>query len=244
MGRPRQASEQPLLVEAPGGPGFPTWQWERQCQAEGRWPVAGVDEAGRGPLAGPVVAAAVILPFGEPWPGLNDSKQLPAAERDRLAAEVRLRALAVGVGVASVPEIDALNILYASHLAMARALAELPVPACFALVDGLPVRGLPCPHLALPKGDSRSLSIAAASVIAKVTRDALMRRLGDEHAGYGFEQHKGYPTPQHLAALAERGPCPIHRRTFRPVAALLTTPPPEIAVLPLAEPAEQNRPHP
>lgn len=235
MARRRKDGESALLLAVPETPALPTWRWESQCQAEGRSPVAGVDEAGRGPLAGPVVAAAVILALGEEWPGLNDSKQLVETERDRLAAEIRLRALAVGVGTASVEEIDSLNILRASHLAMARALAELPVPPAFALVDGLPVRGLPCPHLALPKGDALSLSIAAASVIAKVTRDALMRRLAEDHAGYGFERHKGYPTPEHLAALAEHGPCPVHRRTFRPVAVLLAGVPPTPAALPLDE---------
>jgi ribonuclease HII len=168
-----------------------------------------------------VVAAAVVLPFGGDWPGLTDSKQLPPEERARLAPLIRAQALAVGVGIASVEEIDALNILRASHLAMARALAEVGRAACFALVDGLPVQGLPCPHRALPKGDALCLSIAAASVIAKVTRDRLMEELDAAHPGYGFARHKGYPTPAHLAALAERGPCAIHRRTFRPVAELL-----------------------
>src|SRR5262249_18417474 len=149
----------------------PSWSVERGCRAAGRWPVAGVDEAGRGPLAGPVVAAAVILPHGD-WPGLNDSKQLPGAERERLAAVLRRAALAIAVGVALVEEIDRLNILRASHLAMARALRELEargLAPALALVDGLPAHGLPCPHRAIPHGDALCLSIAAASVIAKVT---------------------------------------------------------------------------
>jgi ribonuclease HII len=196
----------------------PSWIWEEACRATGTWPVAGVDEAGRGPLAGPVVAAAVVLPPGGEWPGLKDSKQLLQAERERLALQIEAVALGIGVGSASVAEIDALNILRASHLAMARALQQLGELASFALVDGLPAHGLPCPHCALPRGDALCISIAAASVIAKVTRDDQMRRLERQHRGYGFARHKGYATPQHLAALDELGPCPVHRRTFRPVA--------------------------
>ncbi len=182
--------------------------------------MAGVDEAGRGPLAGPVVAAAVILPPDEPWVGLADSKQLGAEARERLATAIRRRAIAVSLGTASVAEIDSLNILRATHLAMARALTSLADGARFALVDGLPVRGLPCPHRAIVRGDCRSVSIAAASVIAKVARDAMMRELDDDYPGYGFARHKGYTTRAHLAALEDLGPCPSHRRSFRPVAAL------------------------
>jgi ribonuclease HII len=194
-------------------------------------PVAGVDEAGRGPLAGPVLAAAVILPLGEAFPGLNDSKLLTAEERDRLAVVIRRSAIAVAVGAAGVEEIDSLNILRASHLAMARALQALHAggfgPA-LALVDGLPARGLPCPHRAIPHGDALCVSIAAASVIAKVTRDAMMREMSLQYPGYGFERHKGYATRKHLAALAELGPCPIHRRSFRPVAAHLPVAAPHV----------------
>lgn len=196
----------------------PTWAWEEECQSTGEWPVAGVDEAGRGPLAGPVVAAAVVLPFGSEWVGLTDSKQVPQPERERLALEIKQQALAFGVGIATVEEIDEINILRASHLAMARALHEIRCTARFALVDGLPVRGLPCPHRALVGGDSLCYSIAAASIIAKVTRDEMMRLLDLEFSGYGFARHKGYSTPEHLLALVEKGPCAIHRRSFRPVA--------------------------
>jgi ribonuclease HII len=217
----RSPSAQPPLIEALAARAAPSWCLEEECRAGDAWPVAGVDEAGRGPLAGPVVAAAVVLPFGSEWPGLADSKQLRPQERARLAPLIRERALAVGVGIAAVEEIDAMNILRASHLAMARALEQVGGAARFALVDGLPPRGLPCPHRALPRGDALCISIAAASVIAKVTRDRLMEEMDREHPGYGFARHKGYPTPAHLAALAERGPCPVHRRSFRPVAELL-----------------------
>jgi ribonuclease HII len=205
------------LPDLEAEPDAPTWAWEQACRTTGAWPVAGVDEAGRGPLAGPVVAAAVVLEPGGEWPGLTDSKLVPVAERERLAAVIEARALFVAVGIASVTEIDTLNILRATHLAMARALAPIGGVVALALVDGLPVQGLPCPHRAIVRGDRRCLSIAAASVVAKVRRDALLRALDVEHPGYGFARHKGYGTPEHRAALARLGPCPAHRRTFRPV---------------------------
>jgi ribonuclease HII len=185
-----------------------------------------VDEAGRGPLAGSVVAAAVTLSADlaesllcASWRGLTDSKQLTAARRDAFYSDITTRpGVGVAVGVATAAEIDTLNILRATHLAMARAVAGLlPVPAA-ALVDGLPVRGLPVPHEALVGGDGRSLLIAAASVVAKVTRDRMMDELDVRYPVYGFARHRGYGTKAHLEALAAHGPCPEHRRSFAPVA--------------------------
>ena len=183
--------------------------------------VAGLDEAGRGPLAGPVVAAAVVFPaFCRPIRGLRDSKLLAPAARLRLARLVRQRALAVGVGAASVREIDRLNILRASILAMRRALARLPVRPDHVLVDGLPCPGLGWPHHAVVGGDARCHSIAAASVVAKTVRDRLMERLAARHPGYAWASNKGYATPEHLAALAEYGFTAHHRKSFTPVVQL------------------------
>jgi ribonuclease HII len=196
----------------------PHWEFEELLVADGYSPVAGVDEVGRGPLAGPVVAAAVILPAGLELPGLTDSKALDEATREALYERIVAEALAFGVGEIASDRIDAINILRATHEAMAAALAALPAPAAYALVDGLPVAGLPCPHRAIVKGDSLCISIAAASIVAKVTRDRLMCRLDALHPGYGWAKNKGYPTPDHLEALRRLGPCPLHRRSFRPVA--------------------------
>lgn len=208
----------------------PTLEWEAAVRATGWTRVAGVDEAGRGPLAGPVVAAAVVLPADVELAGLRDSKCLPEPARERLYVQVLEAALGWAVGVASPEEIDRVNILRATHLAMARALATLSPGADGALVDGLPVRGLPCPHQAIVRGDACCMSIAAASVLAKVTRDRLMLALDEEHPGYGFARHKGYGTREHLQALRELGPLPCHRRSFRPVAELLPqTPLPGLA---------------
>ena len=203
---------------------------ERRAWKDGFLHVAGVDEAGRGPLAGPVTAAAVLFRAQtlrstkqrKPWDELNDSKQLTEKKRDRLF-EALTTDDTVRWSVISVEpkEIDQVNILNATHLAMARALSELqtgdPAPD-LALVDGLPVNGLPLDHRAIVKGDSASLSIAAASIIAKVTRDRFMVQLAADFPEYGFERHKGYGTKAHLEALREHGPCPQHRRSFRPVA--------------------------
>ena len=201
---------------------------EQEAWQAGFRHVAGVDEAGRGPLAGPVVAAAVAFDkeFLETeadqfLAGLTDSKKLPTARREFFFARITSCAQArVGVGSASVEEIERLNILNATHLAMARALAQLAPLPDLALVDGLPVKGLPVPHRAIVGGDAASLSIAAASVIAKVTRDRWMATLAAEYPAYGFERHKGYGTPEHLAALRRHGPCPAHRKGFAPVAQL------------------------
>lgn len=198
---------------------------ERRAWDTGYARVAGVDEAGRGPLAGPVVAAAVVFErafvereAGALFHGLTDSKQLSPARRERFFELLHQQAaVRLACGQADVAEIDALNILRATHLAMARALSALRPAAEFALVDGLPVTGLPCPSLAIVQGDARSLSIAAASVVAKVTRDRLMRDLDRTCPGYGFAEHKGYGTAAHLAALRRLGPTPHHRRTFGPV---------------------------
>jgi ribonuclease HII len=192
---------------------------ERALRARGIFLVAGVDEAGRGPLAGPVVAAAVILPDDCAIEGLNDSKKLTAKKREHFHAMLTVRAdIHWGIGQADVAEIDRLNILRATHLAMARAVAALPRKPDHALVDGLPVRGLTVPHTALVAGDTLSLSIAAASIIAKVTRDRLMIALDAQYPQYGFARHKGYGVREHLEALRSHGPSPVHRRSFQPVA--------------------------
>jgi len=192
---------------------------ERALHARGFLLVAGVDEAGRGPLAGPVLAAAVILPPDFALDGLNDSKKLTAKKREHFHAILTTRTeIHWAVGAASVEEIDTLNILRATHLAMARAVEALPTKPDHALVDGLPVRGLPVDHTALVGGDALSVTIAAASVIAKVTRDRLMVELDAAYPQYGFARHKGYGVRQHLEALRHHGPSPAHRRSFQPVA--------------------------
>ncbi|MGH8398258.1 MAG: ribonuclease HII [Gammaproteobacteria bacterium] len=179
--------------------------------------IAGVDEAGRGPLAGPVAAAAVILTPSRPLQGLKDSKLLTPAQREALAAEIRVSALAWAVGWADHTEIDRLNILQASLLAMQRAVSTLGVIPGKVLVDGNRCPLLPCPAEAIVKGDSKIEAISAASILAKVERDAVMRRYDTEFPVYGFSVHKGYPTPAHLDALANHGACAIHRFSFAPV---------------------------
>lgn len=187
----------------------------------GSGPVAGIDEAGRGPLAGPVVAAAVILDPARPIAGLNDSKKLSEAARERLAVEIREKALAWAIAEASAVEIDRINILQATFLAMRRAAEGLAVAPVHAQIDGNKVPpGLPCAGEAVVKGDGKIAAIAAASILAKTHRDALMRELALAHPEYGFERHMGYPTPAHFAALQAHGPCAAHRRSFAPVAQL------------------------
>lgn len=181
--------------------------------------VAGVDEVGRGPLAGPVVAAAVILDPARPIAGLADSKTLSARRREALAAAVRDSALAWALGRAEVAEIDALNILQASLLAMRRAVAALARAPLLALIDGNRCPQLPCAAVALVGGDRRVAAISAASILAKVARDAEMVHLDARYPGYGLAGHKGYPTAAHRAALARLGPSPIHRCSFGPVRA-------------------------
>lgn len=179
--------------------------------------LAGVDEAGRGPLAGPVVTAAVILDPARPIDGLADSKTLGARRREALATEIR-RSAWVGIGIAEPAEIDRLNILHATMTAMARAVARLPVQPCRVLVDGNRVpEGLPCPAEAIVKGDAREPAIAAASIIAKTLRDRLMLEAARRWPDYGFEGHKGYPSKAHRERLMAIGPCPIHRMSYAPV---------------------------
>ncbi len=191
---------------------------ERKLRGDGCVLIAGIDEAGRGPLAGPVVAAAVILPEKFRHKTLNDSKKLSAELRERIYGEITARAdVFWTVCVVEVEEIDRINILRASHEAMRRAVMALTTRPDHALIDGTPVRPFPVPHTALVGGDALSFSIAAASVIAKVTRDRIMVEMDQHHPGYAFAQHKGYGTELHLAKLKEHGPCPIHRRTFLPV---------------------------
>jgi ribonuclease HII len=180
--------------------------------------IAGVDEAGRGPLAGPVVAAAVILDPDRRLRGLRDSKVLTPVERERLAVKIRANAIAWAVGFADVGEIDTLNILRASLLAMRRAVYALAVAPTEALVDGNQCPELDCPVYAIVKGDRDIASISAASIIAKTTRDAMLVELDRVYPVYGFAQHKGYSTREHIAALNRHGPCPAHRRFFAPVA--------------------------
>jgi ribonuclease HII len=204
-----------------GAPSVATDALECLAREAGHWPVAGVDEAGRGPLAGPVVAAAVILPPGFALAELADSKLLDAPTRERLFVEIERAGLAQTIAAVEPGRIDCINILRATHEAMALALSQLPEPPRLALVDGLPVHGLPCPHLAVISGDACCAAIAAASILAKVTRDRIMVELDTFFPGYGFARHKGYPTPEHLEALHRLGPCAIHRRSYAPVAAAL-----------------------
>jgi ribonuclease HII len=200
---------------------MPDFSLEHALHARGLTRIAGVDEAGRGPLAGPVAAAAVILPDTCGVHGLDDSKKLSAKKRDALYQILTTDPRVIwSVALASAGEIDSLNILRATHLAMRRAVAGLAVVPDHCLIDGLPVRGFPWPHDGIVKGDGRSFSIAAASIIAKVTRDRLMRELDAEFPQYGFANHQGYGTKQHLAALRIHGPCCHHRRSFEPVAQL------------------------
>ncbi|HEX9758779.1 MAG TPA: ribonuclease HII [Nitrospiria bacterium] len=191
--------------------------FERECYRQGFHCVAGLDEAGRGPLAGPVVASAVILPVELLVPGLDDSKRLTPKERLVLYPLIFEKALGVGIGVVDHDVIDKINILQATLLAMSEALQDLGVSPDFLLVDALKVPRTDIPQKALIKGDQRSLSIAAASVVAKVTRDRLMQDYHQRFPEYGFLSHKGYPTPEHLRRIRQYGPCAIHRKTFRGV---------------------------
>ena len=192
----------------------PLWEIEDAVRGEGYAVVCGVDEAGRGPLAGPVCAAAVILPQDTVIAGLNDSKQLSEKRREALYDEIISRAEHYGVAFASVEEIERLNILGATYLAMNRAIAALGVEVDLALIDGNRDKGIEYPSRTIVKGDALCASIAAASVLAKVTRDRHMRELALRYPGYGFEKHKGYGTKQHYAAIRELGPCEAHRPGF------------------------------
>nr|WP_198912489.1 ribonuclease HII [Desulfuromonas acetoxidans] len=191
----------------------PTY-FERQLRRQGTTLVAGIDEAGRGPLAGPVVAAAVILPEHFDLPGLNDSKKLTEKKREQLFGPIRQQALAVGVGFAHAEEIDEINILQATVQSMCRAVARLKVTPQHLLIDGITPLPLSIDQQTIKKGDSRSLSVAAASVIAKVVRDRMMKVYARHYPDYGFEGHKGYGSARHRQLIAEHGPCPLHRKTF------------------------------
>jgi len=199
-------------------PPVDVWLRERAARMRGYMVVAGVDEAGRGPLAGPVVAAAVVLPLGTELAGLNDSKLVPPDRREELAREIRRQALDIGVGEASREEVDQLNIAVAGRRALQRAVEGLGCAPDYLLIDGFFVPELKLPQEALIKGDRRSASIMAGAIIAKTTRDAYMREQAELYPGYGFDRHFGYSTPEHARALIELGPCPLHRRSFSPVA--------------------------
>jgi len=190
------------------------WEIEDAAYADGYTAVCGCDEAGRGPLAGPVVAAAVILPRGCEIPGLNDSKKLTEKKREALFDVICDTALAYAIAEASATEIDEINILNASMLAMRRAVDALKTPADFALIDGNTSRGFAIPTQTVVGGDAKSPSIAAASILAKVTRDRMCVDMDAEYPVYGFAGHKGYPTKAHMDAVREHGPSPIHRKTF------------------------------
>ena len=197
------------------------WSYERRAAEDGHSFIAGIDEAGRGPLAGPVVAAAVILPVGIELPGLNDSKQVREEVREELYDLIREGAIAYGVGVVNAEEIDRVNILQATFEAARQALSQLSVAPDYLLTDFLKIPGVAQPYEAIVNGDANSFSIAAASILAKVTRDRLMVDYAAQYPQYGFDKHKGYYCPEHVEALREHGPCPIHRKTFAPVSELV-----------------------
>lgn len=190
------------------------WIFEKEKAQQGFLRVCGVDEAGRGPLAGPVYAAAVVLPLGIQIPGLNDSKKLSEKKREELFDVIIDKALGYGIACAQVSEIEEINILNASFLAMRRAIEMInPLPD-FALIDGNMIRNIPISAQSIVKGDSLSASISAASILAKVSRDRLLKEYDEKYPEYGFAKHKGYPTKAHYAAIEEFGPCPEHRLSF------------------------------
>jgi ribonuclease HII len=190
---------------------------ERGLWATGLTRIAGVDEVGVGPLAGPVLAAAVILPEGVKLRGVDDSKTLTAAHREELAVQIEACALGIGIGTVDVEDIDRLNIYRAALEAMRRAVLALPMVPQHVVVDARRIPGITVPQTPLIDGDARCYSVAAASIVAKVARDRLMRDLDREYPRYGFRNHMGYATAEHLAAIACHGPCPVHRRSFAPV---------------------------
>jgi ribonuclease HII len=201
---------------------MPTWEIEMALRAQGHHLVAGLDEAGRGAWAGPVVAAAVILPLDRPalhdvLAGVRDSKELSPAQRDVLFDVIREVAVALGVGIVAPSVIDREGIVPATRQAMTRALAQLSPQPAHLILDYVRLSAIPLPQVAFPKADQRCFCVAAASIVAKVTRDRLMRLLDASYPGYGFAQHKGYGTPQHQTALADLGPCRIHRMSFAPM---------------------------
>jgi len=188
--------------------------FEQRARSRGYRLIAGIDEAGRGALAGPVVAAAVILPAGMRIEGVDDSKRLSPEKRERLFEVIMAQALRVGVGMAGHKEIDRVNILQATRLAMQEAVGKLSPPPDYLLIDGITTIASPLPQKTIVKGDVLSLSIAAASIVAKVSRDRLMRELDQKYPGYGFAGHKGYGSADHLEAIRRLGPSPVHRLTF------------------------------
>ena len=200
-------------------------RYENALWAEGLTHVAGVDEAGMSPLAGPVAAAAVVLAPGTRIAYVDDSKKLDARTRAELAEEIKEKAVAWAVGFAEVEEIDSINIYWAGLLAMKRAVERLECTAQHLLLDARALKDVPTPQQRIIKGDAKSLSIAAASILAKTTRDALMTELDLQYPGYGFARHKGYPVKEHTTALVKLGACPIHRRSFAPVRQALGLPP-------------------
>jgi len=193
------------------------WAFEKTLTAEGFSKIAGIDEAGRGPLAGPVVSAAVILPHGFDADGVIDSKKLTARRRRKMYEHIYAHATAVAIGIVDAPEIDRINILQATKLSMVMAVANLTPRSDYLIIDGNFTISSSLPQKPIVKGDSRSVSIAAASIVAKESRDVLMYRYHEDYPLFGFDRHKGYPTRAHKAAIAEHGPCLIHRRTFRGV---------------------------
>ena len=227
------------MVEPDRSPARRSRRWstiERDLRAAGAPLIAGVDEVGRGPLAGPVVACAVVMPpDARAIAGVDDSKRLTCAARVRLAARIRERALAIGVGAASVREIERINIYHATVLAMRRALARLAVKPDHVLVDGKTLRTLGVEHTAIVGGDARCYNIACASIVAKVTRDRLMERLAARYPDYRWERNAGYGTPDHLAGLAARGITPHHRRSFCAVSQLALDFGGDEAVAPVAD---------
>ncbi len=206
-----------MSLELFSQPDFSPLQFETELRCRGFKAVAGVDEAGRGPLAGPVVAAAVILPVEFDLPGLTDSKKLSPSKRETLYPLIRSQALAVGIGLASAAEVDRINILQATLLSMRRAIDRLELSPDHLLIDGITPVPLALPQKTLKKGDSRSLSIAAASVVAKVVRDRIMTAYDRAYPEYGFSGHKGYGSARHRELIARFGPCPLHRKSFRGV---------------------------
>ena len=201
-----------LTIEEERAREYALMRYEREHDSEGL--IAGVDEAGRGPLAGPVVAAAVILHPGAEILGINDSKKLSEKKRETLYPEILDKAMAVGIGIVSAARIDEINILQATYEAMRKAVEGLCFSPDLLLVDAVTIPGLAVKQVPIIKGDAKSLSIGAASIVAKVTRGRLMRELDAIYPQYGFEGHKGYGTAAHIAALKEFGPCPVHRRSF------------------------------
>ncbi|MBS7698273.1 MULTISPECIES: ribonuclease HII [unclassified Chelatococcus] len=223
MKRPRRSDSSAVQPVTPDSitlplvmPDGPTYDRESRLRTRGLWPVAGVDEVGRGPLAGPVVVAAVILDPDHIPDGLADSKILDAAERERLH-DIIVTTSHVGIASVSASGIDVMNIRQATLSAMSRALAALPVAPMVALVDGIDRPPAPCEVEAVVKGDANVVSIAAAAIVAKVTRDRMMKRLCGRYPAYGFSRHKGYATAEHRAAIATHGPCPFHRMSFAPL---------------------------